>query len=65
MGGRCPLPDSLSLHDGGESFFFFIIFLQEMASDWEQRVNSPVTPDIRPVTGTYGMFDRESGCESR
>lgn len=36
-------------------------------SDWEQGVNSPVTPDMRarrPVMGTYGMFDRDSGCES-
>lgn len=44
-----------------------IFFLQEMVSDWEQCVNSPVTldkPARRPVTGTYGMFDRERGCES-
>ena len=45
----------------------FFFFLQEMVSDWEQCVNSPVTldkPARRPVTGTYGMFDRERGCES-
>lgn len=61
-GGWCPLPDSLSLRYGGSSYFF----LQEMVSDWEQCVNSPVTldkPARRPVTGTYGMFDRERGCE--
>lgn len=60
-GGWCPLPDSLSLCYGGD------FFLQEMVSDWEQCVNSPVTldkPARRPVTGTYGMFDRERGCES-
>ncbi|CAB1453383.1 unnamed protein product [Pleuronectes platessa] len=39
-------------------------FPQEMVSDWEQCVNSPVTldkPARRPVTRTYGMFDRERG----
>lgn len=60
-GGWCPLPDSLSLCCAGD------FFLQEMVSDWEQCVNSPVTldkPARRPVTGTYGMFDRERGWES-
>lgn len=50
-------------------FFFFYTppLPEEMVSDWEQCVNSPVTldkPARRPVTGTYGMFDRERGCES-
>lgn len=61
-GGWCPLPDSPSLRGGGDFFFL----LQEMVSDLEQCVNSPVTldkPAGRPVTGTYGMFDRERGCE--
>lgn len=47
-------------------WWFFFSFLQEMVSDWEQCVNSSVTldkPARRPVTGTYGMFDRERGCE--
>lgn len=62
-GRWCPLLDSPSLCYSGDFFFF----LQEMVSDWEQCVNSPVTldkPARRPVTGTYGMFDRERGCES-
>lgn len=50
------------------TFFFLNRPLpEEMVSDWEQCVNSPVTldkPARRPVTGTYGMFDRERGCES-
>lgn len=48
-------------------FFFLPPLPEEMVSDWEQCVNSPVTldkPARRPVTGTYGMFDRERGCES-
>lgn len=48
-------------------FFLYCLLPEEMVSDWEQCVNSPVTldkPARRPVTGTYGMFDRERGCES-
>lgn len=77
--GLCPLPpDGQTLSQGPVDIgalcltarhcaIVVIFFLQEMVSDWEQCVNSPVTldkPARRPVTGTYGMFDRERGCES-
>lgn len=74
--GLCPLPQPGRLSAPWRlvpsawqpvSVLWWCFFLQEMVSDWEQCVNSPVTldkPARRPVTGTYGMFDRERGCES-